>query len=81
MALVRMDIGEATFLDVIEAQATKINARQGLISNVIEYNCAQAKLLFDSGTITASDIIQHYTDDEHNMQSQMPAKDAPLENP
>ena len=59
-ALVRMEIGEATFLDVIEAQATKINARQGLISNVIEYNCSQVKLLFESGLITASDIIEKY---------------------
>ena len=79
MALVRMDIGEATFLDVIEAQATKINARQGLISNVIEYNCAQVKLLFDSGTITVNDIIEHYQQNEDNPESQMPAKDATQE--
>ena len=59
-SLVRMEIGEATFLDVIEAQATKVAAQQGLISNVIEYNCAQVKLLFDSGLITAGDIIEKY---------------------
>ena len=59
-ALVRMEIGEATFLDVIEAQATKVEARQGLISNVIEYNRAQIQLLFESGTITAGDIIEKY---------------------
>ena len=58
MSLVQLDVGEATFLDVLEAQSTKTQARQGLIFNVIEYNCAQVQLLFDAGIITVGDIIE-----------------------
>lgn len=62
MALVRLDIGEATFLDVIEAQATKTQAREGLIKNVVEYNKAQVQLLFDAGIITVYEIIKEYNE-------------------
>lgn len=64
MSLVRLDVGQATFLDVLEAQTTKTKARQGLIYNVIEYNCAQVQLLFDAGIITVGDIIEKYTQQE-----------------
>lgn len=64
MSLVRLDVGEATFLDVLEAQSTKTQARQGLIFNVIEYNCAQVQLLFDAGIITVGDIIEKYLEQD-----------------
>lgn len=64
MSLVRLDIGQATFLDVLEAQATKTQARQGLIYNIIEYNCAQVQLLFDAGIITVGDIIEKYIEQD-----------------
>lgn len=64
MSLVRLDVGQATFLDVLEAQSTKTQARQGLIYNVIEYNCAQVQLLFDAGLITVGDIIEKYLEQE-----------------
>ncbi len=65
-ALVRWEIGENTFLDVIQAQSTKTLARQELISAVIEYNKAQVQLLFDAGIITVKAVLTNYPMSEPN---------------
>ncbi|UKI42664.1 MAG: TolC family protein [Candidatus Melainabacteria bacterium] len=45
-ALARYTIGEATFLDVLNSQKIKTQARSDLILAIIDYNKAQAQLLF-----------------------------------
>lgn len=59
-ALIRWDIGENTFLDVLQAQTTKTNARRELIDATIEYNKSQVQLLFDAGIISVNAILENY---------------------
>ena len=71
-ALIRWDIGENTFLDVLQAQTTKTNARRELIDATIEYNKSQVQLLFDAGIISYNSVLQNYhlteDDNPHNLQ-------------
>lgn len=60
IALVRMQVGESTFLDVIQAQSLKVASRQTLINTIIDYNKAQVQLLFDSGIITICGVLKNY---------------------
>lgn len=60
ISLVRLAVGQSTFLDVIAAQNIKVTARQRLISTIIEYNRAQVQLLFDSGTISVNSVLYNY---------------------
>ncbi len=60
VALVRMDIGEATFLDVLQAQAAKIQARQALIQHIINYNKSQVQTLFNIGCISKKAVLVNY---------------------
>lgn len=70
-ALVRWDIGENTFLDVLQAQNTKTTARQELISSIIDYNKAQVRLLFNAGIISINAIIKNYPlTEENNLHNQ-----------
>lgn len=60
IAIVRMQVGQATFLDVIQAQSLKVRARETLVNTIIEYNKAQAQLLFDSGIISVGNVLKNY---------------------
>ncbi len=71
-AMVRWEIGENTFLDVLQAQNTKTTARQEYISSVVSFNKAQIKLLFDAGIISAKAVLTGYPlfeeNNPHNIQ-------------
>lgn len=60
-ALVGFDVGNNTFIDIIEAQKTKTQARMSLINSTIEYNKAQIKLLYDTGIISPKSLLKSYT--------------------
>lgn len=59
-SLVGFDVGQNTFIDVLTSQTEKVRARQQLIRSVIEYNKAQTKLLFDTGTISPKTVLLNY---------------------
>lgn len=59
-ALARYTIGEATFLDVLNSQKIKTQARSDLILAIIDYNKAQAQLLFDTGLINEYSALVNY---------------------
>lgn len=59
-SLIGFDVGQNTFIDVLTSQTEKTSARQQLIRSVIEYNKAQAQLLFDTGTITTKTLLLNY---------------------
>lgn len=59
-SLIGFDVGENTFIDVLTSQTEKTGARQQLIRSVIEYNKAQAQMLFDTGTISPNTLLQNY---------------------
>lgn len=59
-ALVGFEVGNNTFLDIIDAQKNKTQARMTLINSTIEYNKAQAKLLFDTGIISPKSLLKYY---------------------
>ena len=60
LSLVNMKAGEATFLDVIASQNLKVKSNLNLIKNMIEYNKAQTKLLFDIGIISPKNVLKDY---------------------
>ncbi len=59
-SLIGFDVGQNTFIDVLTSQTEKTRARQQLIRSVIEYNKAQAQLLFDTGVITQKALLLNY---------------------
>ena len=59
-AMARMMIGEATFLDVLNAQKDKTQARITFITNIIDYNKSQVQLLFDAGAISTNSVLANY---------------------
>ena len=56
-SIVLMNTGLATFIDVIQAQNLKVNAQIGLIQNITEFNKSQVQMLFDSGVISADNVL------------------------
>lgn len=59
-SLIGFDVGQNTFIDVLTSQTEKTKARQQLISSVIQYNKAQAQMLFDSGIISPKALLLNY---------------------
>ena len=55
-----MKAGEATFIDVIASQNLKVQANINLIKNMIEYNKAQTKLLFNIGILSPKNVLRNY---------------------
>lgn len=60
LSLANMKAGEATFIDVIASQNLKVKANINLITNMIEYNKAQSKLLFEIGLISVDSVLKDY---------------------
>lgn len=60
LSLANMKAGDATFIDVIASQNLKVQANINLIKNMIEYNKAQTKLLFDVGVISPKNVLKDY---------------------
>ncbi len=59
-AIARMRIGEATYLDVTEANKQKTLARIELISSIISYNKSQLNQLFETGNMNLMEIKAGY---------------------
>ena len=59
-SLVGFDVGQNTFIDVLTSQTEKTTARQQLITSIVEYNKAQAQILFDTGLISPKTLLQNY---------------------
>lgn len=57
-SIVLMNAGEATFIDVIQAQGLKVNAQVELAQNIADYNIAQAQILFEAGIISIDGILK-----------------------
>ncbi len=60
LSLANMKTGEATFIDVIASQNLKVQSNINLIKNMIEYNRAQTKLLFEIGLLSPKNILKDY---------------------
>ena len=56
-SMVLMETGLASFIDVIQAQALKVNAQVGLAENITDYNIAQVQILFDAGIISIDGVL------------------------
>ena len=66
-SLIGFDVGQNTFIDVLTSQTEKTRARQQLITSIIEYNKAQAQMLFDTGIISEDTLLLNYKG-IHNIQ-------------
>ena len=60
LSLANMKAGEATFIDVIASQNLKVQSNINLIKNMIEYNRAQTKLLFEIGLLSQKNVLKDY---------------------
>ena len=60
LSLANMKAGQATFIDVIASQNLKVQANLNLIKNMIEYNKAQTRLLFEIGLLTPKAVLKDY---------------------
>ena len=60
LSLANMKAGEATFIDVIASQNLKVQANINLIKNMIEYNRAQTRLLFEIGLLSPKNVLKDY---------------------
>ena len=60
LSLANMKAGEATFIDVIASQNLKVQSNINLIKNMIEYNKAQTKLLFEIGLLSPKNVLKDY---------------------
>lgn len=56
-AVILMQTGTQTFLDVIQAQNLKVNAQVRLTECITDYNISQVQLLFESGIITIDNVL------------------------
>lgn len=59
-ALVGFEVGNNDFLDILDSQSTKTQARVQLINSTIEYNKAQVNLLYESGIISPKTLLRCY---------------------
>lgn len=59
-SIVRLNIGESTFIDVLQAQSEKVMARQSYVVYISQYNKQQIRLLFDTGTISPANVLVNY---------------------
>lgn len=59
-SLIGFDVGQNTFIDVLTSQTEKTSARQQLLRSIIEYNKAQAQMLFDTGVISPKTLLLNY---------------------
>lgn len=56
-SIVLMNTGVVSFIDVIQAQALKVNAQVGLAENITDYNIAEVQILFDAGIISIDAVL------------------------
>ena len=56
-----MSIRQATFIDVLQSQQDKTQARTNFLKYIIDYNKAQAQLLFETGTISVDGVLHNYS--------------------
>lgn len=61
LAELRFKAGEGILLDIIQAQTIKTQARIELVETLVDYNIAQAQILFDAGIITKEEVLKNYT--------------------
>ncbi len=60
IAVIRLEAGVGTFLDVLEAQSTFTEARINNLSSIINYNISQIELLFEMGVISTNNIFSGF---------------------
>lgn len=56
-SIVLMNVGEQTFIDVLQAQSLKVNAQVGLTQNITDFNISQVQILFDAGIISIDGVL------------------------
>ena len=66
-AIARMKIGEATYLDVIEANRLKTQSRIEFLTAIVNYNKTQLNQLFEIGAINLMEIKINYEKAKSNL--------------
>ncbi len=64
LAFLRLESGIGIYVDVLQSQSAKVDAKINLIRAIIDYNIAQANMLFEMGAISPCNILKASADDE-----------------
>lgn len=56
-SIILMNAGLSTFIDVIQAQALKVDAQVRLAENITDYNISEVEILFNSGIISIDNVL------------------------
>jgi len=70
LAFLRLESGIGIYVDVLQSQSAKVDAKINLIRAIIDYNVAQANLLFEMGAISPGNLLSSSSDGEKNLQKE-----------
>ena len=54
----RLNVGIGIFVDVLQAQVSATTAKIRLLNAIIDYNVAQASILFETGLISVNNLLE-----------------------
>lgn len=57
LAFLRLESGIGIYVDVLQSQSAKVDAKINLIRAIIDYNIAQANMLFEMGAISPCNLL------------------------
>lgn len=74
LAFLRLESGIGIYVDVLQSQSAKVDAKINLIRAIIDYNVAQANLLFEMGAISPQNILKNSAEEESKNQKELEDK-------
>lgn len=75
LAFLRLESGIGIYVDVIQSQSAKVDAKINLIRAVIDYNIAQANMLFEMGAISPCNLLSSAKEEENSIQKDSEKKE------
>lgn len=64
LAFLRLESGIGIYVDVLQSQSAKVDAKINLIRAIIDYNIAQSNMLFEMGAISTCNLLKTSSDDK-----------------
>lgn len=75
LAFLRLESGIGIYVDVLQSQSAKVDAKINLIKAIIDYNIAQANMLFEIGAISPGNLLSNAYEDEEPTPKESPKKE------
>ena len=75
LAFLRLESGIGIYVDVLQSQSAKVDAKINLIRAIIDYNIAQTNMLFEMGAISPCNLLESSYEDEKPKQKDLQKKE------